>query len=103
MSTVLVTGCSSGFGLRTSLGFARQGHTTVASVRNPDHAAPLRAAATDEGLDLHVVALDVTDLESVERAVKEVVADHGRIDVLVNNAGIELRSSIEEASDEEVL
>ncbi|MCI0345411.1 MAG: SDR family NAD(P)-dependent oxidoreductase [Chloroflexi bacterium] len=103
MSTVLVTGCSSGIGLRTSLGFARQGHTTVASVRNLDRASPLRDAATDEGLDLHVVALDVTDGESVERAVKEVVADYGGIDILVNNAGIELRSPIEDASDEEVL
>ena len=103
MSNVLVTGCSSGFGYLASLGFARQGHTVFATMRNLAKAGPLQETTEKEGLDLTVLQLDVTDPESVERAVKEALAAAGTIDVLVNNAGIELRSSIEEASDAEIL
>jgi NAD(P)-dependent dehydrogenase (short-subunit alcohol dehydrogenase family) len=102
VSTVLITGSSTGFGYLTALGFARQGHTVFASMRNLDKAGPLQEVAAGEGLDLTVIQLDVTDAESVERAVKEVLAA-GPLDVLVNNAGIELRSSIEDAGDAEIL
>jgi len=103
MSNVLVTGCSSGFGHLTGLGFARQGHTVFATMRDLAKAGPLQEAAEKEALDLSVLQLDVTDRESVERAVKDAMATAGSLDILVNNAGIELRSSIEEASDDEIL
>jgi NAD(P)-dependent dehydrogenase (short-subunit alcohol dehydrogenase family) len=103
MSTVVVTGCSSGFGLGASLEFARQGHTTYATVRNLDKAGPLRAAAEQESLDLHVLRLDVTDPQSVEAAISDVLREAGAIDVLVNNAGIELKGPVEECTDDEVL
>lgn len=103
MAVVLITGCNSGFGFHASLTFARQGHQVFATVRNLDRAEPLRAAATAEDLDLQVVHLDVRDADSVEGAVAEVVERAGRIDVCVNNAGIELRGPIEECSDDEML
>ena len=103
MAVVLITGCNSGFGLHASLTFARQGHEVFATVRNLDRAAPLRVAAQAEGLELHVLRLDVRDVESVESAVAEVVERTGRIDVCVNNAGIELRGPIEDCSDDEML
>src|SRR4051812_2381399 len=103
MSSVLITGCNSGFGLHASLTFARQGHDVFATVRNLDRAKPLQDAAEAEGLELHVLRLDVRDGESVDAAVNEVVERAGRIDVCVNNAGIELRGPIEECSDDEVL
>lgn len=103
MSTVLLTGCSSGFGYHAALSFARQGHEVVATVRTLERAKPLLDAAAEEGLDLHVLRLDVRDVDSVEGAVAEVVERAGRIDVCVNNAGIELRGPIEECSDDEVL
>src|SRR5437870_6473657 len=102
MSVVLLTGCNSGFGLHASLNFARQGHDVFATVRNLDRADPLHAAAEAEGLELHVLRLDVRDSDSVDGAVAEVVERTGRIDVCVNNAGIELRGPIEECSDDEV-
>src|SRR3954452_8709743 len=103
MSVVLITGCNSGFGLHASLSFARQGHDVFATVRNLDRAEPLRAAAAAEELELHVLRLDVRDADSVDGAVAEVVEREGRIDVCVNNAGIELRGPVEECSDDEML
>jgi len=103
MSTVLLTGCSSGFGYHAALNFARQGHEVFATVRTLERAKPLQDAASEEELDLHVVRLDVRDADSVEGAVAEVFERAGRIDVCVNNAGIELRGPIEECSDDEVL
>src|SRR3954454_1020388 len=103
MAVVLITGCNSGFGLHASLSFARQGHDVFATVRNLDRAEPLRAAAAAEDLELHVLRLDVCDADSVEGAVAEVIEREGRIDVCVNNAGIEVRGPIEECSDDEML
>src|SRR3954454_5759669 len=103
MAVVLITGCNSGFGLHASLSFARQGHDVFATVRNLDRAEPLRTAAAAEDLELHVVRLDVRDADSVDGAVAEVVERAGRIDVCVNNAGIELRGPLEECSDDEML
>src|SRR5215472_15131643 len=85
--TILITGASTGFGRDTAETLARAGHAVFASMRDPqgknrDNADLLRK----QGIE--VVDLDVTADTSVERAVKEVLQRVGRIDVLVNNAGI---------------
>ena len=102
MATVLITGCSSGFGLLAALAFARRGDRVIATMRDPRKGGELVRAAATEKLAITVSALDVCDAASVDRAVAEAVATAERIDVLVNNAGIELRSSIEDAADEDV-
>ncbi|MFC7547907.1 SDR family NAD(P)-dependent oxidoreductase [Plantactinospora sp. GCM10030261] len=84
--TVLVTGASSGIGRATALAAARAGFVTVGTVRDPADAASLRAAA--DGVRLDVRRLDVTDPDSVANCVAGVVRTHGRLDALVNNAGI---------------
>ncbi|MEW6267876.1 MAG: SDR family oxidoreductase [Thermodesulfobacteriota bacterium] len=101
MANVLITGCSSGFGFATALVFARRGERVFASMRDPSRGRELEATARSEGLQLEIVALDVRDPASVGAAFERVAAA-GPLDVLVNNAGIELRSSIEDASDEDV-
>ncbi len=101
MSNVLITGCSTGFGKLAALTFAREGHTVFASMRNLDKAGPLRDAADAEGLKVAIVQLDVDDAASVERAVADVAAEAGSIDIVVNNAGMEIRGPIEEFSDAE--
>jgi NAD(P)-dependent dehydrogenase (short-subunit alcohol dehydrogenase family) len=101
MATVLITGCSTGFGKLAALTFAREGHTVFASMRNLDKAGALREAAEADGLKIAVVQLDVDDAASIERAVSEVVSEAGGIDILVNNAGFEVRGPIEEATDAE--
>jgi NAD(P)-dependent dehydrogenase (short-subunit alcohol dehydrogenase family) len=85
--TVLITGAGTGFGHDTALTLARAGHKVFASMRDPAgrnkaHADALLAAG------VKVVELDVTSDASVAKAVKAVLDQGGRIDVLVNNAGI---------------
>jgi len=101
MANVLITGCSSGIGLLTAQHFARHGDRVFATLRDPAKAGELERTRA-EGMPLSVHRLDVTDPASVTAAVRDVLAAAGSIDVLVNNAGIELRSSIEDADDEDV-
>ena len=88
MSVVLVTGSSSGIGLATALHFAGRGHEVYAGLRNPSSATELSEAIARDRLAIHPIMLDVDDAGSVQRAVSDVQARAGRIDVLVNNAGI---------------
>ncbi|MFF7593139.1 SDR family NAD(P)-dependent oxidoreductase [Kitasatospora purpeofusca] len=85
---LLVTGCSSGIGLATAVAAARAGFTTVATLRDPDRADDLRKAAGEAGVELDVRRLDVTDAASVAACVDGVAAAHGRLDAVVNNAGV---------------
>jgi NAD(P)-dependent dehydrogenase (short-subunit alcohol dehydrogenase family) len=103
VASVLVTGCSSGFGKLTALLFARHGHTVFATMRDVAKAGPLADVAAEEGIDVRVLALDVDDPGSVAAAVAEAeAAVGGALDVVVNNAGYELRGPVEGCSDEEV-
>ncbi|WP_327330086.1 SDR family oxidoreductase [Streptomyces sp. NBC_01208] len=95
MTSVLVTGCSSGIGLETALAFARRGDRVHACVRDPDTAGELLRRARAENLTLDVPRLDVTDDASVAAAVDGVRERHGAIDVLVNNAGIDRTGTVE--------
>jgi len=93
MTSVLITGTGSGFGRLTAETVARQGHRVYAGMRalesrNATAAAELTALAEKHSLDLRVVPLDASDAASVDQAVATVVADAGRLDVLVNNVGI---------------
>ena len=85
MPTVLITGCSSGFGLETARLFLDRGWQVVATMRTP------REDVLPPAEGLRVLALDVTDADSIRRAI----AAAGPIDVLVNNAGIGLLGALE--------
>jgi NAD(P)-dependent dehydrogenase (short-subunit alcohol dehydrogenase family) len=95
MAVVLITGCSSGFGLEAALAFARRGDTVCATMRNLDKADALRKRAADEGVDVDLEALDVTDETSVQAGLAAAAERHGPIDVLVNNAGVGFGGPIE--------
>ena len=97
MSNVLITGCSTGFGELAALTFADSGHTVVATMRSPGKSEALNARA-----EIHQIALDVTSTDSVDRAVAEAVATMGSIDIVVNNAGIEVFGPVHQLSDDEV-
>jgi NAD(P)-dependent dehydrogenase (short-subunit alcohol dehydrogenase family) len=88
MGTVVVTGTSSGIGLATALHFAGGGHRVFATMRDVQRAGPLVAAAEDAGVSVEVRPLDVDDADSVTAAIDGIARDAGRIDVLVNNAGV---------------
>ena len=101
MAVVLITGCSTGIGLRTAVAFARAGDTVVATMRNTAKADALNKAAADAGVTVEVVPLDVTVAESASSAVAEVLKRHGRIDVLVNNAGVGLSGAVEDFPEDQ--
>ena len=88
MAVVLVTGTSSGIGLATAVQFAREGHEVWAGVRSPATATELRETIERDRLAVRVITLDVDDAASVQQGVGEVHAKSGRVDVLVNNAGM---------------
>ncbi|WP_375387654.1 SDR family NAD(P)-dependent oxidoreductase [uncultured Amnibacterium sp.] len=98
MRTALVTGTSSGIGLHTAVGLAVAGFHVIATVRDPSRSDALLAAAHDAGVEVEVVALDVTD---AARSA-EVVQQAGAIDVLVNNAGRGSVATLEQLTDEDL-
>jgi NAD(P)-dependent dehydrogenase (short-subunit alcohol dehydrogenase family) len=84
----LVTGTSSGIGLAAAVAAAQAGFTTVATLREPSRDRWLREAAEAAGVALDIRALDVTDEAGAAAGVARVVSDYGRLDALVNNAGV---------------
>ncbi|MFF3859429.1 SDR family oxidoreductase [Streptomyces sp. NPDC002209] len=93
---VLVTGASSGIGEATARRLAAAGHHVVLGARRVDRLARLVAELKEAGHDAEYAELDVTDLASVRAVVDDVLARHGRVDVLVNNAGIMPLSLVED-------
>ena len=83
----LVTGSSSGIGYETALALARDGYHTFASMRDTSKAEELKKNADKENLPITVIELDVDNEASIVEAIKKVMSDANRIDVLVNNAG----------------
>lgn len=92
MKVVLITGASSGIGESIGVFLAKKGFKVYGTSRSPK-------TATDE---IHFVQMDVTNQESVDKAVQEVINDAGKIDVLINNAGLGALGSVEEIDLKEV-
>ncbi|MEA4841361.1 MAG: SDR family oxidoreductase [Bacteroidales bacterium] len=84
---ILITGISSGFGRKTAELLAQNGHTVYGTVRSDCEVNPA----------VHVLKMDLLDLHSIKTAVEKVIENEGRIDVLINNAGMHLGGPIEEA------
>jgi len=85
----VITGSSSGIGLLTAIEFAQHGYQVVATMRDLGRGDRVESAAQNAGVRdrLHFRRLDVTEFDSLPGAIEDIVRDHGRIDVLVNNAG----------------
>ena len=96
MAVIFITGSSTGIGLATAVAFGRAGHDVYATMRNPDRAPELASIAAKERLPIKVLPMDVDNDTSVGKAVAGVLAESGRIDVLVNNAGIAVTGPVEE-------
>jgi NAD(P)-dependent dehydrogenase (short-subunit alcohol dehydrogenase family) len=97
-SVVVVTGGSSGIGRGIARAFARAGATVVVTGRRAEHLDETREEFAAEGLEVHTERVDVTDRDAMARLADEVVARHGRVDVLVNNAGIGLTGPVASAT-----
>ena len=96
MTVSLVTGTSTGIGFATAIRLARDGHTVYASMRDIAKAGPLREAAKEASVELKIVALDVDDDISIRDGIGAILEREGRVDNLVNNAGIDEGDCFEE-------
>jgi NAD(P)-dependent dehydrogenase (short-subunit alcohol dehydrogenase family) len=96
MTTVLITGCSSGIGRATAERLAERGHTVYATARRPGSIADL----AERGC--RTLALDVTDEDSMSAAVSAVEAEEGAVGALVNNAGYSQSGAVESVKMEDV-
>jgi len=97
---LLVTGCRSGFGLGIAVEAARRGHTVYAGLRDLGTRDELVARAGST--DVRPVQLDVTRPQEREAVVQRMLSEHGRIDGLVNNAGIALGGFLEQIDEDEL-
>ena len=98
----VVTGSSSGIGLETALTLARNGFLTYATMRNLAKSEGIKSVTDKENLPIRIVQLDVTVDRSVNEAMQSIIAEAGRVDVLVNNAGYGLIGAFEDLSMEEI-
>ncbi|GAA0683409.1 SDR family oxidoreductase [Streptomyces malaysiensis subsp. malaysiensis] len=98
---VLVTGASRGIGRAVALAFAREGATLVLAARSADRLAQVEGEARDLGSEVLSVPTDVTSRDAVAALVDAAMDRFGRIDVLVNNAGIGKVGAIESAAFED--
>ena len=98
----VVTGSSSGIGLKTALTLARNGFLTYATMRNIAKSDGIKSVTDKENLPIRIVQLDVTSDSSVNEAMQSIIAEAGRVDVLVNNAGYGLIGAFEDLSMEEI-
>jgi len=99
---ILITGTSSGLGLSLAVKLAEQGHCVYATMRNVDKQSALAEAAKNASVNLHIKSCDVQNSESVNRCVSEIIKEQGRIDCLINNAGLGFVKSTEQATEAEI-
>jgi NAD(P)-dependent dehydrogenase (short-subunit alcohol dehydrogenase family) len=97
--TVLVTGASSGVGEAAALAIAERGAVVLLAARRTDELERVRARIADAGGVAHAYVCDLTDAGSVDALVARLLAEHGAVDMLVNNAGRSIRRSLEYSYD----
>ena len=97
----LVTGASSGLGAQFARVLARSGAAVVLAARRTDKLKTLRAEIEADGGDAHVVALDVTDIDSVRAAVAHAETETGSLDILINNSGVSTTQKLVDVQPED--
>ncbi|HEX4223449.1 MAG TPA: SDR family oxidoreductase [Pseudonocardiaceae bacterium] len=85
---VLITGANKGIGFATARELGRAGHTVLLGARDQQLGSDAAKTLLEEGLDVRFVRLDVTDLDTVTAAADLIASEYGRLDMLINNAGI---------------
>ena len=96
-----ITGASSGLGAQFARVLARAGAAVVLTGRRVEKLKELRAQIEGEGGDAHVLAMDVTDLDSIKSAVAHAETEVGSIDILVNNSGVSTTQRIQDVTEED--
>lgn len=99
---VVITGTSTGLGLAAAVLFAKNNYTVYATMRNLAKKDLLLAAAKKEKVSVHVEELDVTKTRSVQNCINKIIKKEGKIDCLINNAGVGYIRSTEQSTMAEV-
>ena len=99
---ILITGCSSGFGLLTAVRLAAHGHLVWATMRDLTRKGPLENELAKPNAQAFIRELDVTKPSTIKNVVEEIQETHGFIDVLINNAGYGTAGFFEDLSEEEI-
>ncbi|CAN5524934.1 SDR family oxidoreductase [soil metagenome] len=98
----VVTGTSTGIGLETAVSLAKVDYKVYATMRNLDKAGPLKERINAENLDIELAELDVISEASVNACFEAILEREGRLDVLINNAGMGFLRTAEQATDAEI-
>ncbi|MFA5060091.1 MAG: SDR family NAD(P)-dependent oxidoreductase [Candidatus Omnitrophota bacterium] len=99
---ILITGCSSGFGLLTAARLSGLGHHVFATMRNLQKKDALLAEVKKRGGTVNLLELDVNNVKTIEIVVQKIEKEFGRIDVLVNNAGFGVGGFFEDLSETDI-
>ena len=99
---ILITGCSSGFGLLTAARLASQGHFVWATMRDLSKKQPLEDELAKRNTQAVIRELDVTKPSTIKDVIEEIQKTHFHIDVLINNAGFGIGGFFEDLSEEEI-
>lgn len=99
---VLITGTSTGVGFESAILFAKNGYKVYASMRNLKKADALKNRIETENLDIEILPLDVTDIQTINSAINKIIKQDGKIDVLINNAGAGFAKTTEQSSEKEI-
>jgi NAD(P)-dependent dehydrogenase (short-subunit alcohol dehydrogenase family) len=102
-SVAVVTGANSGIGRATAIHLAGEGYSVIGTVRDRTRATKLGTMAAERGVEVDLVELDVADDESVRRGFEDILGRTGRVDVLVNNAGVGGNGVVEETLSSDYL
>jgi len=102
IQTILITGCSSGFGLLMAARLASKGHQVIATMRNLDKKDDLCNEVNRRGGIINILPLDVINPNSVKEVILKITKKFGFIDVLINNAGYGIGGFFEDLTDEEI-
>jgi len=99
---ILITGCSSGFGLHTAAHFSSKEYHVIATMRNLEKQNALQNEVQRRKGQVAILQLDVTDNASIKDAVKQIAVQYGHVDVLINNAGYGLGGFFEDLTEKEI-
>ncbi|OWY64590.1 hypothetical protein B7486_46470 [cyanobacterium TDX16] len=90
----LITGANKGIGFEIARQLARRGMTVIVGARDPQRGKEAVARLKEEDIDVRLVVMDVTDRDTIVAAAREIEKEFGRLDVLINNAGIQIESGL---------
>ena len=99
---ILITGCSSGFGMLTSARLAAAGHTIYATMRNMQKQDTLKLELKRRNTECHILPLDVTNDNSINKVINTIEKQDSRLDVLINNAGYGIGGFFKDLSEDEM-